>query len=133
MSVLSKNLRKKARRHWYETVYADQNGRCAMCGHSHVLTLHHMVALEDGGPNERSNLLGLCRSCHMCWHGFGDGCKDSRWRPLHDFVHVTEAAILPTRVDGVREDHSRRRDNRVRRETVDFQVFVVWQTVIHLI
>ena len=31
--------------------------------------VHHRVPLSEGGTHERSNLVSLCRSCHMKAHG----------------------------------------------------------------
>jgi 5-methylcytosine-specific restriction endonuclease McrA len=75
----------------------SQAGRCALCGHRHVLTIHHVVALEDEGTNDRSNLMGLCRPCHLMWHGSGKGCGDAEWSPLEDLVHVYHGPNFPTK------------------------------------
>ncbi|CAB4218902.1 McrA Restriction endonuclease [uncultured Caudovirales phage] len=40
-------------------------GKCERCGRSDLpLECDHVVALKDGGKNERSNLVFLCRACH---------------------------------------------------------------------
>jgi len=31
--------------------------------------VHHILPLADGGTSERSNLISLCRSCHLKAHG----------------------------------------------------------------
>lgn len=31
--------------------------------------VHHKLPLADGGTHDRSNLISLCRSCHMKAHG----------------------------------------------------------------
>jgi len=38
--------------------------RCANCGESDELELHHIVPILSGGTNEGWNLLTLCQSCH---------------------------------------------------------------------
>lgn len=43
--------------------------QCADCGRPEVslgrlLDVHHIIDFKDGGTNEMSNLVSLCRSCH---------------------------------------------------------------------
>lgn len=44
------------------------HNKCAECGATNGLCVHHIVAPQDGGTNELSNLKTLCRSCHMSYH-----------------------------------------------------------------
>ena len=48
------------------------NPLCEECLKNGVLKpaeeVHHIVPLADGGTSERSNLISLCRSCHMKAH-----------------------------------------------------------------
>lgn len=81
-----RNKRKAAKRKWQRVVEVDQDQRCALCGHKHQLTLHHLLAISDEGENVRSNIVGLCKPCHLFWHGFGEGCMDSAWKPLPIFT-----------------------------------------------
>jgi 5-methylcytosine-specific restriction endonuclease McrA len=37
---------------------------CQVCGESEQLSLHHLIAVLDGGTNGSWNLMTLCRSCH---------------------------------------------------------------------
>jgi hypothetical protein len=95
----AKHLRNKAKRKWRQQVVDEQQQRCYLCGHRHQLTLHHLIALEDGGENKRENIVGLCRVCHLFWHGFGTGCRDARWEPLdgisvEDGMGVVESVFL---------------------------------------
>ena len=45
---------------------------CEQCLREGRLTpaeeVHHILPLADGGTSERSNLISLCRSCHMKAH-----------------------------------------------------------------
>ena len=34
-----------------------------------VEEVHHKIPLADGGTHERSNLISLCRNCHLKAHG----------------------------------------------------------------
>ncbi len=37
---------------------------CVQCGETVCLTAHDVIAREDGGPDDPSNLEALCRVCH---------------------------------------------------------------------
>lgn len=52
-------------------VLARDNCRCTACGETWVnyLEVHHIVPLGDGGTNDLSNLITLCRLCHAKAHG----------------------------------------------------------------
>ena len=41
--------------------------RCELCG-DHALDAHHIIPLEEGGPNTLDNLICVCRSCHRQIH-----------------------------------------------------------------
>lgn len=47
-----------------EEVFLDAGDRCKWCGRLENLSLDHIVALKNGGTNERSNLQCLCRNCN---------------------------------------------------------------------
>lgn len=61
---LTGSARAKARR----AIWAEQQGKCAMCGalgNPAVQELDHIVPIHLGGGDERSNLQMLCRApCH---------------------------------------------------------------------
>lgn len=41
-------------------------GKCERCGRADMpLECDHIVALRDGGTNDRTNLIMLCRPCHL--------------------------------------------------------------------
>ena len=50
-------------------VLTEAGYRCAVptCRNILALDLHHIVAVEEGGPNTLSNLLVLCPTCHALY------------------------------------------------------------------
>lgn len=38
--------------------------RCEICNHKLPLELHHIIPVCQGGGNERSNIIFVCRNCH---------------------------------------------------------------------
>jgi 5-methylcytosine-specific restriction endonuclease McrA len=54
-----------------EEVIRDQKGLCFDCGKKRTLTVHHINERGRGcaePDNKRSNLVGLCRACHLERH-----------------------------------------------------------------
>lgn len=45
-------------------------GGCAKCPSRRKddMHIHHVVAVSDGGADDESNLVALCRRCHLEWH-----------------------------------------------------------------
>ena len=62
----------------------DRDGyRCRACNRQGRLEVHHVIPLEKGGaPLAESNLLTLCRGCHIAEHirGKDDGINRCAWR-----------------------------------------------------
>jgi len=50
-------------------VLTEAGYRCAVptCRNILALDLHHIIAVEEGGPNALSNLLALCPTCHALY------------------------------------------------------------------
>jgi hypothetical protein len=50
-------------------VLTEAGYRCAVptCRNILALDLHHIVEVKDGGPNDASNLLALCPTCHALY------------------------------------------------------------------
>src|SRR5204863_4097939 len=50
-------------------VLAEAGYRCAVptCRTILAIDLHHIIEVEEGGPNELSNLLALCPTCHALY------------------------------------------------------------------
>lgn len=50
-------------------VLAEAGYRCAVptCRTILAIDLHHIIELEEGGPDELSNLLALCPTCHALY------------------------------------------------------------------
>ena len=66
MSKLSQSSREW--RHLRIRVFASYGWKCANCGRSGRLELHHVHPLAEGGTNEPYNLMPLCRQCHLAEH-----------------------------------------------------------------
>ena len=74
------------RRQWARVrraVFIRDGYRCRACGAPGKLECHHVIPLEKGGaPLAESNLLTLCRGCHIAEHirGTDDGINRCAWR-----------------------------------------------------
>jgi 5-methylcytosine-specific restriction endonuclease McrA len=53
-------------------VLARDGHRCARCGATRFLEIHHRVARARGGGNELANLVTLCSACHHQAHQQAD-------------------------------------------------------------
>ena len=56
-----------------KTVYAKNNGKCAICGKPVMykkMTIDHIVPISQGGTNEFSNLQLACHSCNRLKNNF---------------------------------------------------------------
>lgn len=56
-----------------KTVYAKNNGKCAICGSPvkfKKMTIDHKKPLSQGGTNEISNLQLACHSCNRLKNNF---------------------------------------------------------------
>lgn len=65
-------LKRKSRKHDVPQIrreFAAQQSRCAACGSSRDLHVHHILGGRVGRPDDRRNLLRLCRTCHGLTHG----------------------------------------------------------------
>jgi len=60
-------------RDWGVNAFLRDGCQCAICHESdfRTLVIHHIVPLKDGGTTHDSNLITLCRNCHVRQH-FGD-------------------------------------------------------------
>ena len=48
--------------------------RCQVCGSTNNLQVHHRQFRSQQGPDEESNLITVCASCHeRLHHSHGDG------------------------------------------------------------
>lgn len=56
-------------------VLARDECRCTQCGENwlNYLEIHHIVPIGQGGTNDPSNLITLCRLCHAKLHGAPSG------------------------------------------------------------
>jgi RNA-directed DNA polymerase len=55
-----------------EEIIAERGAKCAVCGCTEGLDLHHIKARRIGGTDDKENLQLLCRSCHAQTSSFGD-------------------------------------------------------------
>lgn len=56
-----------------KSVYAQYNGKCAICGKAvkyKRMTIDHIVPLSQGGTNEYKNLQLACHSCNRMKNDF---------------------------------------------------------------
>lgn len=61
---------------------------CLRCGRGYHLECHHIIALQDGGPDSLENVAPLCHWCHKEWHSWADGFVE--WQ---DFLKTDNQAI----------------------------------------
>ena len=61
---------------------AEQGRRCGKCGKAGRMEVHHKVELQRGGTNAQSNLLVLCRDCHIAAHRPVMGEQELAWQVL---------------------------------------------------
>lgn len=65
------------------------NYRCELCG-SHAIDAHHIIPLEERGPNTLDNLVCVCRSCHRQIHKgvykFDENLK--KFQPVINPAHI---------------------------------------------
>ena len=59
-----------------------QQRSCAVCDSTHRLTAHHREARKEGGPDDLSNLLVLCGSCHSQYEADKRNGRDTPHRRL---------------------------------------------------
>lgn len=59
-------------------VLARDGRRCAECGGTDSLHVHHLVPRALGGPDEPSNLIVLCEGCHAARHTALQGSLGAR-------------------------------------------------------
>ncbi len=58
----------KARHRKPHPIIVRDKSRCAKCGRTEGLHVHHIVARQDKGTDDPDNLIALCAPCHMEWH-----------------------------------------------------------------
>jgi hypothetical protein len=53
----------------YQARIVERDGKkCRACGRGNPLEVHHIVYRSRGGTDEDSNLITLCRGCHVKAH-----------------------------------------------------------------
>lgn len=52
------------------TLLSNHDNKCYVCHYDciHILVVHHIKPLSEGGTNELSNLVVLCPNCHALVH-----------------------------------------------------------------
>lgn len=55
-----------------EEIKAERGAKCAICGSTDGLDLHHIKPRRTGGTDDKENLQLLCRNCHAQTSSFGD-------------------------------------------------------------
>jgi hypothetical protein len=54
---------------WRNAVFKHKGKRCAVCGSTENLEIHHVLPLIKGGTNDFNNLLVVCQEHHKQLHG----------------------------------------------------------------
>jgi 5-methylcytosine-specific restriction endonuclease McrA len=51
---------------WRQTslMVTQRDGSCVRCGSRYYLSAHHVIARNEGGSDDPSNLVSLCVRCH---------------------------------------------------------------------
>jgi hypothetical protein len=83
-------------------VLTEAGYRCAVptCRNILALDLHHIIPVEEGGPNTLSNLLALCPTCHALYtRGIISQEAIYAWKAIvvalsHAFDHETISLLL---------------------------------------
>ena len=52
-----------------KAIYRRDGFRCAVCGSTRYLQIHHYIHRGQGGTNTPHNLITLCSDCHALAHG----------------------------------------------------------------
>jgi hypothetical protein len=98
--------RKKVPHNVVVAVLTEAGYRCAVptCRQILAIDLHHIVEVAEGGPNELSNLLALCPTCHALFHR-GEIARESiyTWKSVlvalsqaFDFAALDQLLFLAT-------------------------------------
>lgn len=73
-------------------------GYCSRCGASKFVQVHHIVPLSKGGSNKVSNLILLCRKCHLLEHNKNDfGSNKIKRLSLQKKIEIINYAITNKR------------------------------------
>lgn len=95
---------------------------CVNCGDFREIEYHHIVPLECGGTNNFSNIVPLCRTCHMSVHmtdfmkasrsaklkkvsGRKRSCPDNYREILDDYLHCRISKPQAEELLGLRSTH----------------------------
>lgn len=77
-------------------VYRRDGWACQNCGATNVkVYAHHIVSLASGGSNELSNLITLCKNCHMSIH------PHMVIGPMKDYIALLIVALMILYIFGV--------------------------------
>ena len=63
-------------------VLARDGYRCRRCKRYGYMQVHHVKPLHEGGENDLSNLVAMCRTCHMAFHQQHTNPERWQWRRL---------------------------------------------------
>lgn len=86
-----------------KTVYAKNNGKCAICGKPVMykkMTIDHIVPLSQGGTNDFGNLQLACHSCNRLKNNFKEEdfyglmvkiLRHHRWQKIKNLFLEDEA------------------------------------------
>lgn len=62
----------------------NERRRCQKCGRYDGVERHHIMARQDGGQDDDSNLIDLCSLCHREWHIF----EEAYSYPFDDWLQL---------------------------------------------
>ena len=72
------------------------NYKCELCG-DHAIDAHHIIPLEEDGPNTLDNLICVCRSCHRQIHKgvYEFDVNLKKFKPVINFDHIISEKEKP--------------------------------------
>ena len=56
--------------------------KCVRCARFGYMQVHHVKPLSEHGTNDLSNLVSMCRTCHLEFHQTRANPERHQWRQL---------------------------------------------------
>ena len=78
-------------------VLSRDGWRCVRCKRYGYMQVHHVKPLSEGGENDLSNLVSMCRDCHLDFHKQHANPERHEWRQLTKALIEGEHIFLSTK------------------------------------